>query len=171
MSDPNQPGTMSVTIKADEPGGKYNDAKSPGSWIVFHGTPAAIREQIMDTFTFEESAKDLDLSELIVEATRMFKAVCNVATGPLAGRVLGGGGKQDSGSSSSAWAAAREGSTSTPAEEQKELTIAELIEAQESVDSLKELWLERSDDIKSEGLVDAWTKKGQALKEAATADA
>ena len=166
MSDPNQPGGMSVTLKADEPGGKYNDAKSPGTWIVFHGPPAAIREQILETFTFDEGAKDLDLAGLVVEATRMFKAVFNVA-GSLGGRVLGGQGESQNEGSSSAWAEARGEAGATEEQKAEPATLADLIEQSTTVQELKELWMDRSYEIKSESLVEAWAAKGKALKDAA----
>lgn len=79
MSDPHESAGISVTIKQDEPGGKFNDAKSPGSWIVFHGTPAKIAEQIKEVFDLPIDG--VPLYELTQQATELFKATSNVRQG------------------------------------------------------------------------------------------
>jgi len=90
MSDPFGTSGISVTIKGDEPGGKFNDPKSPGTWIVFHGTVTSVREQIIEAFAMDESAGMLSLNDLQAEATKIFKAV-NAVTKDLGGKVLSDG--------------------------------------------------------------------------------
>lgn len=84
MSSPHETGGISVTIKSDEPGGKFNDPKSPGTWIVFHGSPARVREQIVEVFDLGEAALKEPLYSVVNEATKLFKAVSSV------GQILGG---------------------------------------------------------------------------------
>ncbi len=84
MSSPHETGGISVTIKSDEPGGKFNDPKSPGTWIVFHGSPARVREQIVEVFNLGEAALKEPLYSVVNEATKLFKTVSNV------GQILGG---------------------------------------------------------------------------------
>ena len=81
MSEPfSTTGGMSVTIKGDEPGGKFNDPKSPGTWLVFHGTVTQIRTQIIEAFGMDKSAETLSVLDLQNEATSMFKAVNKVGS-------------------------------------------------------------------------------------------
>lgn len=146
--DPHKPGGMSATLKQE---GKDRP------WLVFHGSPASVARDIKATFP-ELAESDESLADLVNEAQRLFSAVGN------AHRTLGArpAGNNKNGS---AWAEAR--GDSAPAEQKPEPTLAEIIEALESVEEAKELWLDRSDEIKSASLVEAWTAKAKALKPAA----
>jgi hypothetical protein len=110
MSGPFDGGGVSVTIKGDEPGGKFNDAKSPGTWLVFHGTVNQVKAQIIEAFGMESSANDRTLLDLQNEATKMFKAV-NMIGGQLGGTVL------NSGKAAAPAAAATPASQSAPVED------------------------------------------------------
>lgn len=161
MSDPHSEGGISVTIKGNEPGGKFNDAKVPGTWIVFHGSPARVKEQIIEVFSLTEEL-DRPLFDIVNEATELFKASGTV-TGQLGGRVL-----SDGQSSGPAWQEAQS-SPATPAapektdeEKQVERLTAE-VEKATSGDELKQLWARNQEAFKNEGLMDAWKAKGKAL--------
>lgn len=151
MSDPYTRGGMSVTLKAD---GK------DGTWVVYHGTPEQIREQILATFEIEES-KDAPLFDLINEATRIYKAAGNVSSG-LGGRVVSSS-KQADKPAGSAW----EQASNAPAEPEVDPNVARLegeIEGAASVDALKELYARNVAVFESNAdLMDAWKAKGRAL--------
>ena len=94
MSSSHEAGNISVTFKSDEPGGKFNDPKSPGTWVVVHGTVAQVREQIIEIFELDSKTSfDTPLYALVNEATKLFKAVSNVGQ-ILGGTVLSSGGTE-----------------------------------------------------------------------------
>lgn len=160
MSDPNADGGISVTIKGDEPGGKFNDAKKPGTWIVFHGSPARVKEQIIEVFALTEGL-DRPLFDIVNEATELFKASANVTSG-LGGKVL------NPGTSGPAWQEAQS-SPAEPAAPEKsaeELTIERLtaeVAAVTSVADLQQLWARNQEAFKNESLMEAYRAKGKAL--------
>ena len=167
MQEPFAPSGMSVTIKADEPGGKYNDPKSPGAWIVFHGSPSSIREQIIETFELEASARDMALYALVNEAEKLFKAVLGV------GQVLGGtvlkGGSQGS-EKGDVWAkAAGEESDKTPpwdtGEKKPEKDpILTALEACQSVAEVTQVWAENQAAFNANAdYMAAYKARGKAL--------
>lgn len=167
MSDPYQPGAISVTVKQDEPGGKFNDPKSPGSWIVFHGTPALVREQIIETFGLVASDwNDKPLFTLVAEATKLFKATGNVSR-QLGGQVISTGSEsqQSASSGGSAWAQAASEPEKSAEEKLKE-TLLEQVEQQPNVKALKELWAKNQEAFAADELMTAYLAKGKALKEA-----
>ncbi len=176
MSDPHEQGGISVTIKGDEPGGKYNDAKKPGTWIVFHGSPARIKEQICEVFEIE--AGERPLYDLINEATDMFKASATVSQS-LGGRVLSQGGgasvqQQVQGDGGDVWAqaAAAQGQqqSAPPAEEKKDDVdpILAALETCKSVAEVQQVWAENQSAFNSNpAYMEAYKAKGKALSSAA----
>jgi hypothetical protein len=155
VSDPT-PGTISVTIKGDEPGGKYNDAKSPGTWIVFHGSIVAVKEQIVEAFDYEADAVNRPLYDLVNEATKSFKAINAVGT-QLGGTVLSKGGEDK----------AQADSPTEPAksdEDDATKPIKAMIENATSRDGLKQLWAENKAVFDANpSLMDEWKAKGKSL--------
>jgi hypothetical protein len=174
MSDPHEPGGISVTIKGDEPGGKYNDAKKPGTWIVFHGSPAKIREQIIEVFEIENGA-DRPLYDLINEATDLFKASATVSQN-LGGRVLSqGNGEQQqqpasSGGSGDVWAqAAAAKGEQAPQQEAKEDKdpLLGVIESCKTVAEVQQVWAENQAAFNDNpDYMAAYKAKGKALSAA-----
>lgn len=172
MSDPNETGGISVTIKGDEPGGKYNDAKVPGTWIVFHGSPARIREQIIEVFEFEDDAKTRPLFDLVNEATRLFKASAHVTNG-LGGKVLSAGpaaasqpageaAAQPTGDVWSQVASAQQGAAPAQEEEAADPLLV-LIDKAPSVAELQQIWAENQAAFQDAAYMDAYKAKGRAL--------
>lgn len=155
MSDPGERAGMSVTLKAD---GK------DGTWVVFHGTPARIREQIIETFQIEES-KDSPLFDLINEATRIYKAAGNVSSG-LGGRVIAFPGGKDSSAEQAPAGSAWDRAQSAP-EPQVDPNVVRLqgeIEGAASVDALRELYARNKAAFDEDAdLMTAWKAKGKAL--------
>lgn len=145
MSDPNERSGISVTLKQD---GK------DGTWIVFHGSPERVGEDIAQTFGMSpETVADMDLVGQVVEATRVYKGMATV------GRVLGG--RQTKGGSE-AWAQARDAAPAEPARDPLYVDIEE----QTSVDGLKKLWAENRATFDNDAeLFAAWKAKGKSIKE------
>jgi hypothetical protein len=175
MSDPHEPGGISVTIKGDEPGGKYNDAKKPGTWIVFHGSPAKIREQICEVFQIDGG--DRPLYDLINEATDTFKASATVSSS-LGGRVLsqGNGGasaeQQVQGDGGDVWAQAAAAKAQQPQQPQESKEdvdpILAALETCKSVAEVQQVWAENQAAFNSNpAYMEAYKAKGKALSSAA----
>lgn len=176
MSDPHEPGGISVTIKGDEPGGKYNDAKKPGTWIVFHGSPAKIREQIIEVFQIENGA-DRPLYDLINEATDLFKASATVSQN-LGGRVLDKGNGQSLPVGSSfgggdrggdVWSQAAAAQQQAPQETKEDVDpILAALENCKSVAEVQQVWAENQGAFNSNpDYMAAYKAKGKALSSAA----
>ena len=125
MSDPNQVRNISVTLKGD---GK--DA----TWVVFHGSVAAVREQI-------EEARESGLFDLINEVTAEYKAVGNVVQ-KLGAKVVDGEAKAE------------------PSEDDH---IKGLIEAASTVAELTDIWVRYQDKIKGTPLFDLMGKRSGEL--------
>lgn len=148
MSDPHEPGGLSVTLKKD---GK--DA----SWIVFHGSVDRIKEDIGKAFDMEADAQELSLVGLALNADNLWKGTGH------AGRVLGA--RATSGGSPP-WDEAR-AQSSAPAEPVKDPLFAK-VESAEDVPALKLLFAENKSafDANTE-LFAAWKAKGKSIQEAA----
>lgn len=165
MSNPHEEGGISVTIKGDEPGGKYNDAKRPGTWIVFHGSPARVKEQIIEVFALGAEAAERPLYDVVNEATDLFKATATVSD-KLGGRVLNDGKSSGSGD---AWDRAKSGDSSeTKAPEKSEAEVeVERLTAEvakvTTVEDLQQLWARNQEAFKDEALMAAYKAKGKAL--------
>lgn len=154
MSDPNEVGGISVTIKGDEPGGKYNDAKSPGTWIVFHGSPQRVKEQIIEVFDFDAEASQRSLHHLVNEATKVFKAVSSVGQS-LGGTVLSKGEGEP---------ASQPASEPKAEEDDETAPIKAMIGAASSRDALKKIWAENKAVFDANpSLMDEWKAKGKSL--------
>lgn len=169
-TDPHEPGGISVTIKGDEPGGKYNDAKTPGTWVVFHGSPAKVKEQICEFFGLEFSENyQRPLFDLVNEATNLFKAAAN-ASRTLGASVLTKSDGTPAQSSSDVWQQAQQGETSPPwpteekkAEPKVDPVIA-AIEGCSSVADLQQVWAENQDAFNANpSYMDTYKAKGRAL--------
>lgn len=156
MGDPHKPGYMSVTIKSD---GK------DGTWMVFHGTVAEIRRQIVEVFDLtQEGDEQAPLYDLVNEATRLYKASGNLNSA-LGGRVIGSGSsaKTSSGGGGSAW----EKAANTPQEDAVDINVVRLtkaIEAATDVASLKEIFArDKAHFDANPDLLAEWKAKGKAL--------
>lgn len=156
-TDPHETGDISVTIKGDEPGGKFNDPKSPSSWIVFHGTPAKVREQICEVFDLADD-DERPLYDLINEATDIFKASAKVSR-DLGGRVIAQGQQ----SSGDVWAQAQKDAP----EPEKTDPILDALEACTTVTEVQQVWAENQDAFNSSAAyMDAYRTRGKALASA-----
>lgn len=140
---------MSVTIKTPE-SERY---KQDGTWFVFHGSPAKIREGIVETFALEVDP-DVPLSDVAYAAQAIATAQRNVGG---AGRSLPRGG----GSSSS----------STPAPVKEEEKVDPLVaEINNLVDlaSHANTWADNKTRLQAEPeMLELWKAKGRELKAAA----
>jgi len=156
MGDPNEPGRISVTMKADS---------REGTWIVFHGSPAEVRDQIIDVFALTEEETDGPLYDLINEATRLYKAAGNVNS-TLGGRVVGGT-KSETTKSGSAWDRAAGNGGNAPAEPEVDPNVVRLtnaIEGATDVTTLKELYARNKAHFDGNAeLFAAWQAKGKSL--------
>lgn len=172
MSDPHEQGGISVTIKGDEPGGKYNDPKSPGTWIVFHGSPTKVREQIIEVFELDDTAKERPLFDVVNEATRLFKAVGNVSQS-LGGRVLSSGnaeqqpssGEQSGAGNSDVWAQAAAARGGGEQEKQEDVDpILAALETCKTVAEVQQVWAENQAAFNANpAYMEAYKAKGKAL--------
>lgn len=158
MSNPHEPGRISVTLKQD---GK------DGTWLVFHGSAAEVRGQITDTFVMEDDGS-APLYDLINEATRLYKASGNV-TSALGGRVIKGGDSNDAKQSGtgSAWDRAAGNGAETPTEPEVDPNVVRLtaeIEAVTEVPALKELYARNKAVFDANpDLIAAYKAKGKSL--------
>ena len=169
MSDPHETGDgISVTLKQDEPGGKFNDAKSPGAWIVFHGSPARVEEQILETFGLPKS--ETPLYELVQQANELFKATSNVRQGlggkPLAtseaSNVVPFKKKSADAGADEVFKQAAEGNVEQPPAADP---ILEAIEAASTIEGITRVRAENAEAIKpGSDYWDAYVAKGKALK-------
>ena len=157
MSDPNRERGLSVTIKFPE-SARY---KADNPWMVFHGSPATIREDIIDAFNLGDEAKELALHELVQEAQSIVTGMGNAASG-LGGRVLSPG-------SGSAWSQAQSGQRAEKAPEKspEEIEVERLtaaVEAVTTVADLQQLWARNQAPFAAnEALMTAYKAKGKAL--------
>ena len=152
MSDPHEREGMSVTLKHD---GKE------GTWIVFHGSPAMIREQMLATFPGLEATAETPLYDIVNEATRMFKASGNV-TSALGGRVIPSGNR--SSQSGSAWDSGSAGNSDEPKPGPEVVRLTAAIEAAEKVEDLHDLYARNKAAFdENADLMSEWKAKGKAL--------
>lgn len=157
MSDPHERGDgISVTLKQD---GK------DGTWLVFHGSPARVREQIIDVFPGIDPEHDAPLFDLINEATRLYKAAGNLNS-TLGGRVVGKGKSEGNAPTGSAWDRAQAGNTAEPEPEvdPNVTRIEAAIEEAADVASLKELYARNKVHFDANpDLLAAYKAKGKSL--------
>lgn len=143
-----QASTMSATFKHR---GKYEDP-----WIVFHGTPSEIRENVIEAFDLAgEVAEGASVADVIYQADRKSKALYALATdlGAQVVKVTPPNGPTKK--------APAEGDR--PAEG-KAAFIAEKIAEAENMDQVKEIWAEFSSDIKADSdLMAAFKARGKEL--------
>jgi hypothetical protein len=157
VSDPHERGDgISVTLKQD---GK------DGTWLVFHGSAARVREQIIEVFPGIDETGDAPLFDLINEATRLYKAAGNINS-TLGGRVVGSKGKSESnGATGSAWD--RAAGNTADAEPEVDPNVARIeaaIEEATDVASLKELYARNKVHFENHpDLLTAYKTKGKAL--------
>lgn len=151
MGDPYKPGHISVTFKHD---GK------DGTWLVVHGSTAEVKRQIVETFDIDPEG--VSLADLIVEATRLFKATGNVSS-QLGGRVIPKGDTAPKGGGGNAWAEA----ANSPAEDPVDINVVRLqkaIEAVTDVAALKELFArDKAHFDANPDLLAEWKAKGKSL--------
>lgn len=157
MSNPHEPGRISVTFKHD---GK------DGTWLVVHGNAAEVREQIIEVFQMEAEA-DAPLYDLINEATSLYKAAGN-ARSSLGGRVIPPSQQQSEKpqGNGSAWERVGSGA-SAPAEPEVDPNVARIeaaIEEATDVTSLKELYARNKVHFDTNpDLLAAYKAKGKSL--------
>jgi hypothetical protein len=144
VSDPHTNGGLSVTLKQEG---------STGVWMVFHGTPDGIHQDIVRAFQLDpETYAEWALSDLVNEAHRIHRGVGNVA------QILGGKPMKAEDTSPPF-------NTDKPADEVNPLIG--LIEAVESIAELQTLYKRNAAEFKANpDLTEVWKAKGKALKEA-----
>lgn len=158
MSDPNKPGEISVTIKYKQSEAYAGD----NSWIVFHGTVAAVREQIIDAFNLDESANMLALSDIVLTAQSIATSTSNVAT-KLGGKSLGSG----NGTAPKATATQAAATTEPAAPSEPEGLAGEIARLQ-TYQEATDCWADNAAELKADpDLMAAWKAKAKALKPAA----
>lgn len=156
--DPSQSRGISATIKFPE-SARY---KADNPWMVFHGSPASVREDIIEAFGLGEEAQAMTLPELVQEAQTIVTGMANAASG-LGGRVLSeGSGK------GSAWGQAQSGQRAekAPEESAEEIEVKRLLAEVETVTSvadLQQLWARNQEAFRNDGLMAAYKAKGKAL--------
>lgn len=157
MSDPYERDNISITMKQD---GK------DGTWIVFHGSPAKVREQVIEVFQLENEW-ETPLFDLINAATRLYKSTGNISS-QLGGRVITKTDRtSESGNQSSGSAWDRAGGSSEPAEPEVDPNVVRLSGAIESAQTraeLKELFARNKAVFDANAdLTDEWKSKGKSL--------
>jgi hypothetical protein len=142
MGDPDKTTGLSITLKQEG---------RDGMWMVFHGLPHNIREDIIVTFGLDGAKyADYTLHDLALEAQRLYRGMGNVST------ILGGQSVPD----------VHKGSTEAKAaaDAKEENPLLALIEACESVAELQALYKRNVDEFKGNGeLLSAWKGKGKSL--------
>lgn len=164
MLDPHEvtsPAGISVTIKSDEPGGKFNDPKSPGTWIVFHGSPQRVKEQIIEVFDLPEESLSRPLYDLTNEATKLYKGVMSVGS-TLGGTVIRPGTEAAPAGGQGQSAPAQSNSDEAEAESKRLLAA---LEAATTVQEVKEVWARNQEAFKAPALMEAYMARGKAIKE------
>lgn len=141
------------------------------TWATFQGTPAEVRDDIVDFFGLDAaSVADLTVSDIVVNATGIAHAKGNTVAG-LGGKVI------SRNSTPAATPAADEAQQSTgddpwanadqPADEPKvEPTILEQIAEQQTVKDLQLLWSSNQEAFKDAEVMAAWKARGKALQTA-----
>lgn len=148
-SNPNEVAGLSVTLKADG---------RDGMWMVFHGSPSAIRENLIEAFNFTDT-DDQTLVDIAVQANGHYKGVTNAAAKL--------GAKP---SSTGAWTnAARDADKTDPTAEGSEApparTLLDDLADCTDLTSHRQLWAEhRSEFEGDEGLMEAWKNRGRELR-------
>lgn len=151
---------ISITLKYPKP--KYQDAP----WIVFHGTPAEVREDIIAAFAWDgETVTDLNLHEVTLKAQEAIQGAGNVAN-TLGGKVLSDGGGQPQGvwsqAGSGASAQAEGAEEQPPADPTAWLKVE--IEKSTGIAALQRLWADNKAAFSEHPeLMDAYKAKGKAL--------
>lgn len=159
MTNPHEPGRISVTLKQD---GK------DGTWVVFHGSPEEVRQQIVGLFPEFDGQTDAPLYDLINEATRLFKAAGNVSS-RLGGRVVGNkaASGNESSDSGSAWDRVAGNGAEPQQEPEVDPNVARLqreIEGAADVAALRELFARNKAAFDANpDLVADWKAKGKSL--------
>jgi len=152
MSDsPFEEGNVSVTLKHN---GKYEDP-----WVVFHGSPARIREQIIEFFDMgTEVSDDASVANVVYEANKIASREYNAAQ-QLGGVVIS---TNKPGAKSQPKA---QGETKPAATDDKSEFIAGKIASAPDMDSLTDVWGDYATEIKAdENLMAAFKARGKALK-------
>jgi hypothetical protein len=151
MTNPHVPNRMSATVKVPE--SKRYAADNP--WLVFEGTPASVRDQIIEAFGLEQQ-EGLTVFDVLLNAQLLASSAGAVSQG-LGGRVI-----KDQGSESGSIAgnSAPEGS----AEEKPKSSLFERVEEQGSRAELKALWAANKAEFDADPeLMAAWKARGKSL--------
>lgn len=140
-------------------------------WITFSGTVEEVHEDIRNAFGFDEvsNAADLDLHDLVIEASKAFHAQHGVGE-KLGGRPVGGGRARGTRAAKSETVAEGDAfdqaASSEPAAEEEEQgpDLPALIEACATVAEVKRLYVEHKDAFDSDkDLLALWKARGKAL--------
>lgn len=172
MSDLDARDGISVTIKGDEPGGKYNDAKSPSTWIVFHGSIDSVKLQIARAFHIStDGLAERPLYDLVNEATDLFKAAANASRG-LGARALPSSPPASTGVFAQAVAQQQAQAPAQPTATQPEPEpvdpILAALEAARSIPEVQQVWAENQAAFNSNpAYMQAYKTRGKALQGAA----
>jgi hypothetical protein len=164
MPEPYDAGGISVTLKSDEPGGKFNDPKSPGTWIVFHGSPSHVKSQIIEVFDLDEKAAERPLYDLVNEATKLFKSV-NAVGGQLGGTVLSKGSEKSEDGDVWQQVANANANSTPPAEEKADVDpILAALENCKTVADVQQIWAENQSAFNDNAdYMAAYKARGKAL--------
>lgn len=148
---------ISITLKYPKP--KYQDAP----WIVFHGSPEEVREDIITAFAWDgETVTGLNVHEVVLKAQEAVQGAGNVAN-TLGGKVLSEGGGQPSGVWSQVGSGASAEAEDKPAEDPTAWLKVEIDKAT-SVAGLQRLWADNKAAFSEHPeLMDAYKAKGKSL--------
>lgn len=140
---------LSVTLKQES---------RDGMWMVFHGSPSNVRQDILETFGLtEDTYTDYVLHDLALEAQRLFRGMGN-ASSILGAKSVSGEDVHDEVARAKAAADAKQAAS------EEESPLLKLVEACESVADLQALYKRNADAFKADAKVlSAWKAKGQTL--------
>lgn len=153
MDNPHAPRRTCVTIKVPESSKWAGD----NPWLVFEGSPKAVREQIIETFGLED-VEGLTLFDVTLNAQQVATNQGS-ATQRLGGRVLAQGKPSEGNPQSEA-----EKPSETPPKADPLAGLKAAVESAQFRDDLKRLWAENRvvfDD--NPDLFAEWKAKGKSL--------
>lgn len=148
---------------------KYSGDKD-ATWVVFRGTPAELRADIMDYFGMDPATQaGLSLSSIVTNATQVAHGKGLIATSLGATVVEETTTEAPAKPTSDPWAAAAGTQVHTvadqaPAKEDPNAWILGEIEKQTTVQGLKELWAKNQSFFADQGVMAAWKAKGKSLQ-------
>lgn len=158
MSDtPFENGHVSVTIKHN---GKFEDP-----WIVFHGSPAKIKDQLIETFALGEGDvpfAERSLSDVMYEANKQALAEYN-ATSQLNGTVIKTNKSSRNAKPAVSTESVSDGTGIEPEGPSEDQLILQSIAKVDSVADLQKLWAENQTAFAAGSLMEAYKARGKEL--------